>query len=140
MAMGDSRVNRQGSGLAVVLSVLVGSLLLGLLVPLATGADSSDHANVTIVVKDAETEKPLQNARLTLQFHEEGGVARLKRSKMIAYSAKTNPQGRYKFTRIPKGTIRLLVTADHHQAFGKEYELAKDEVIEVKLRKPQPLL
>jgi len=139
--MGEFRVNRKGSGLAVVLSVLAVCLLAGLLVPPATADDSADRATVTVVVKDAETEQPLQNARLTLQFREEGGVARLKRSKMLSYSAKTNPQGRYKFSRIPKGTVRLLVTADHHQAFGKEFELEKDsEVIEVSLRKPQPLL
>jgi hypothetical protein len=103
--------------------------------------DSSDRADVTVVVKEADTEQPLQNARLTLQFQEEGGLKRLGRAKKISFSAKTNPQGRYKFTRIPKGTVRLLVTADHHQAFGKEFELEKDEeVIEVKLRKPQPLL
>jgi hypothetical protein len=139
--MGDFRGNRKEPVRAAVLSVLGVCLLVGLLVSLAMADESADRANVTVVVKDAETDQPLPNARLTLQFHEEGGLARLKRSKMIAYSAKTNPQGRYKFTRIPKGTVRLLVTADHHQSFGKEFELEKDnEVIEVKLRKPQPLL
>jgi hypothetical protein len=139
--MGDFQVNRKGPGLAVVLSAFVVCLLVGPLVSLAMAEDPADAATVNVVVKDAETEKPLQNARLTLQFHEEGDAGRLRRPKMISYSAKTNPQGRYKFTRIPKGTIRLLVTADHHQAFGKEYDLEKDsEVIEVKLRKPQPLL
>jgi hypothetical protein len=138
--MSEVLLNRKGIGISVILSVLSACVLVGPLAPFATADDSSGRANITVVVKDAETEKPLMNARLTLQFHEEGGLARLKRSKRISYSAKTNPQGRYKFTRIPKGTIRLLVTADHHQAFGKEYELEKDEVIEVKLRKPQPLL
>ena len=138
--MSEIPLDRKAIGISVILSVLSACVLIGLLAPLATADDSSDRADITVVVKDAETDKPLMNARLTLQFREGGGLVRFKRSKKISYSAKTNPEGRYKFTRIPKGTIRLLVTADHHQAFGKEYDLEKDEVIEVKLRKPQPLL
>jgi hypothetical protein len=35
----------------------------------------------------------------------------------------------------------LIVTAEHHQSYGKEIELEEDnQVIEVKLKKPQPLL
>jgi hypothetical protein len=139
--MGILQVIGKKPRVATILSILPVWLLAGLLVPLAMADDSAEVANVTVVVRDSETDQPLQNARLTLQFHEEGGPARLRRPKAFAYSAKTNPQGRDKFTHIPKGTIRLLVTADHHQAFGKEFELKKDdEVIEVKLRKPQPLL
>jgi hypothetical protein len=35
----------------------------------------------------------------------------------------------------------LVVTAERHQSFGKEIEVEEDnQVIEVKLKKPQPLL
>ena len=62
-------------------------------------------------------------------------------SKLTTYSAKTNVQGRYTFTNIPKGSIHLFVTADNHQSYGKELELEQDnQLIEVKLRRPQPIL
>lgn len=113
-------------------------LLVGFTAPQAMGEESPGRTTVSILVKDAKTDEPIQNARLTLQFRDE---RKFKRDKPISYSAKTNPQGRYKFTHIPKGTVRLLVTADHHQAFGQEFEIEQDnQVIEVKLRKPQPLL
>jgi hypothetical protein len=91
-----------------------------------------------VAVKEADTEAPISQARLTLTFQESG---RFHRSKTISYSAKTNPQGRYRFVNIPKGTVRLVVTADRHQSFGKDIELEEDnQVVEVKLKKPQPLL
>ena len=92
--------------------------------------------NVTVVVKEAEGGDPISQARLTLTFRQPGKLHRT-----VSYGAKTNPQGRYRFTNIPKGTVHLFVTADHHQSFGKEIELEEDnQVMEVKLKKPQPLL
>jgi hypothetical protein len=117
--------------------VFVGAaiLLYGVVLKPAT-ADSSRETSLTIVVKEADTGDPISQARLTLTFKQQG---RLHRS--ISYSAKTNAQGRYRFTNIPKGTVRVLVTAERHQSLGKEIELEEDnQVIEVKLKKPQPLL
>jgi hypothetical protein len=100
-----------------------------------------EHVDFTVEVKDADSGEPIFQARLTLQFNESGSAIKLRRGKAITYSAKTNAKGRYKFTGIPKGTIRLLVTADRHQSYGEELELTEDnQVIEVKLRRPQPLL
>ena len=97
--------------------------------------------DLTVVVTDAETGRPINQARLTLEFTEPGDPSKLKRSKKLSYSAKTNVQGHYKFPSLPKGTIRLIVTAERHQTFSKEFELEKEnEAIEVKLKKPQPLL
>jgi hypothetical protein len=94
------------------------------------------EVSLTVVVKEADTGDPISQARLTLTFHRPGKLHRA-----VTYSAKTNAQGRYRFTNIPEGTIRLLVTAERHQSFGKEVDLEEDnQVIEVKLKKPQPLL
>ena len=110
--------------------------LLALQVP--ARAQTDERTSVTVLVKDAATDQPLPNARLTLMFKE---PRKLKRDKGLSYSAKTNPQGRYKFVHIPKGTIHLVVTADRHQSFGQDFELEQDDqVVEVKLKKPQPLL
>lgn len=104
-------------------------------------AQAVERTSVIVEVKEADTGQPISQARLTLQFRVPGDVSRLRAPKSLSFSAKTNAQGRYKFTNIPKGTIRLLVTAERHQSFGKEFELERDnQVIEVKLRKPQPLL
>jgi len=126
------------------LAGLVCALLCAGLIRPARAQDQnpdSSPTNLIVEVKDSETGEPISQARLTLQFDQPGGRGRLGVPKRLAYSAKTNAQGRYKFTNINKGTIRLLVTADRHQSFGKEYELERDnQVIEVKLKKPQPLL
>ena len=98
-----------------------------------------DRATLQIVVTDAETGQPISQAHLTLQFNEPGNKFKLKRARPTSFSAKTNAQGRYKFEDIPKGTVHLMVTADHHEAFGKDFEVEKDnQVLEVKLKKPQP--
>ncbi len=99
---------------------------------------AADRTSLNVVVKDAQSGEPINQAHLTLQFREPRKVGT---AKLIAYSAKTNAQGKCKFPDIPKGTFRLLVTADYHQTFGKDYKLDEDnQVVEVKLKKPQPLL
>ena len=99
------------------------ALCAGLWLALPARADDPERTGVTVFVKDAETGQPIAFARLTLQYREEGSKLKLKRGKTISLNAKTNPQGRYKFANIPKGTIRLMVIADQRQTFGQEFEL-----------------
>jgi len=102
---------------------------------------SNDTTNMTVLVEEADTGQPIFQARLTLQFTEPGGPARFGKAKKIAYNAKTDIQGRYKFLGINKGTIVLTITASGHQSYGKELQLEKDnQVFEIKLKKPQPLI
>lgn len=109
--------------------------------PSPVRAASVELTNLTVVVTDAESGQPINQARLTLQFRETGDKWKLKRSKLISYSAKTNAQGRYRFTDIPGGTVHLIVTDEQHQTFGKDFEVSKAKsVIDVKLKKPHPLL
>lgn len=104
-------------------------------------ADEPELVAVNVLVKDAESNQPVSFARVTLQYREEGSKIKLKRGKTISLNAKTNLQGRYKFVNVPKGTIRLMVIADRRQTYGQEIEVEQDnQLIEVKLRKPQPLL
>ena len=131
----SSYLTRCVAGVACAVILLFGS------VPTRARADDAERTSVIVVVKDAETDNPIAQARLTLKFSEPGGKFRPKSSKPIAFSAKTNSQGRYRFSDIPKGTIVLIVTADRHQSYGKEMEVEQDnQVIEVKMKKPQPLL
>jgi hypothetical protein len=117
--------------------VLVGAAILLCCVAFKPATpDSSQETSLTIVVKEADTGDPISQARLTLTFQQQGRLHRT-----ISYSAKTSAQGRYRFTNVPKGTVVLLVTAERHQSLGKEIEVEEDnQVIEVKLKKPQPLL
>jgi len=117
--------------------VLVGiAILLFCGVPKPAPQQTTSETSVNVVVKEADSGNPISQARLTLSFRQPGRLHRT-----ISYGAKTNPQGRYRFTNIPKGTIHLFVTAERHQSYGKEIELEEDDqVIEVKLKKPQPLL
>jgi hypothetical protein len=93
---------------------------------------------VIVMVKEADSGQPVSQARLTLQFTE---PTTLGKGRKISYNAKTNADGRYKFSGINKGTIVLTVTAVDHQSYGKELQLQSDnQVFEVKLKRPQPLI
>ena len=117
---------------------LAGIALLFSSLPVLRGGQEVEYTSLAVLVKGAENDKPVFQARLTLQFRTPGKITR---SKLITYSAKTSIQGRYTFTNIPKGTIHLMVTADDRQSYGKKLELKEDnQFIEVKLRKPQPVL
>jgi hypothetical protein len=106
-----------------------------------TPTKESGIGNLIVEVKEAETGEPISQARLTLQFEDPPDLSKLKPPKKYFYSAKTNAQGRYKFTSINKGTIHLYVTMERHQSYGKELQFDKDnQVFEVRLKKPQPLL
>jgi uncharacterized GH25 family protein len=102
-------------------------------------AAEGERTSVHVVVTDRETGKPIFQARLTLIFEEKSSTLKVKHSKPISFSAKTDLKGRYRFTDIPKGTVRLLVTSERHASFGKDIEIDKDnQEILVKMKKPQP--
>jgi hypothetical protein len=102
---------------------------------------SEDVTNMTVVVKEADSGNPISQARITLQFWQPGGAGRLGKARKLSYNSKTDSQGRCKLSEINKGTIILTVTATGHQSYGKELELDNDnQVFEVKLKKPQPLI
>ncbi len=91
---------------------------------------------VTVVVTDAASEKPIFQARLTLEFRDPDS----RRGKTLSYSAKTDINGKYKFNFIPMEPILVVVTAPDHQSFGRQFQITQqDQVIHIKLRKPQPL-
>jgi uncharacterized GH25 family protein len=109
--------------------------------PAQAGKASSETLNMIVLVKEADTGQPIGQAHLTLQFTEPGSLARFGKVNKITYNAKTDTQGRYKFVGINKGTIVLTVNVPGHQTYGKQLQLESDnQVFEVKLKKPQPLI
>ena len=92
--------------------------------------------NVTVVVTDAATHKPVFQARLTLEFRDPESHL----GKVLSYNAKTDIQGKYKFTFIPMEQVFLAVTAPDHQSFGKQIDISQEnQTISVRLNPPQPL-
>ena len=106
-----------------------------------SGKPSSETTSMTVIVKEADTGQPISQAHITLQFETPGSDIRFHKPHKILYNAKTDTQGRYKFVDINKGPIILTVIAPNHQTYGKELQLDKDnQVFEVQLKKPQPLI
>ncbi|HEX5481442.1 MAG TPA: hypothetical protein VFZ08_02295 [Terriglobia bacterium] len=102
----------------------------------AAPGDDPSVTDVTVHVTEAGTGKPIFQARLTLRFRDPDSHF----GKVISYSAKTNMHGQYKFSFIPMEMVVLDVTAPKHQTFGKKFQITKEhQVLEVKLKKPQPL-
>lgn len=130
----------------IIIALGVASVLFefGFLRPLLNAEEgSADHSptNMTVIVKDSETGAPISQAHITLRFQEPHGPTIPRKPKSIVYNAKTDTQGRYKFTGINKGPIVLMITATGHQSYGKELALEKEnQVFEIKLKKPQPLI
>jgi hypothetical protein len=92
--------------------------------------------NVIVLVTDASSNKPLFQARLTLEFRD----PQSRRDKMVSLSAKTDLKGEYRFRFIPMAPVVLMVTEPNHQTFGKEFQITQqNQILRVKLRKPQPL-
>ncbi len=92
--------------------------------------------NLIVLVTDHVSHKPIFQAHLTLQFRDPN--SRL--GKVISYTAKTDLKGEYKFNFIPMERIYLIVTDPVHQTFGGRFQITRNnQVIRVRLRKPQPL-
>ena len=100
---------------------------------------AAQMTTVRVQVNDAKTGEPVYQARLTLRFRQHGGL--LRRSKIISYTSKTDKNGKGQFPVVPLGAVTLMVTAPDHNTFGKEFEITKqNQLIEVKLQKPHPML
>jgi len=118
-------------------ALLVALVWLTLSSPVAAAARKHPPlVNLTVLVTDHATHKPVFQAHLTLQFRDPHS----RFGKVISYSAKTDLQGEYKFSFIPMEAVYLIVTASRHQTLGKTFQVTQDnQVISVELRRPQPL-
>jgi hypothetical protein len=124
-------------------TVLVGAALISLCSatrPIHAQDGTADHGptNVTVLVKEADTGDAVAQASVTLEFTEPQSFGH---GKKHTFNSKTDAQGRCKLFSINKGPITLMVTSPRHQTYGKQLELTHDDqVFEVKLKKPQPLV
>ena len=103
-------------------------------------AKSPDLLTLTVVVTDAASGKPVNQAQLTLTFTELLNGP-LHRGKTLSYTAKTDARGRGRFLYVPAGEVRLFVSHPHHQSFGKLFTVSREHsTLEVRLKPPQPIL
>lgn len=115
--------------LAVVIAMAMPSTLLA----------GVQMTTVHVKVQDSQSGEPIYQAHLTLRYRKPGRFMR--HSKIISYTSKTDKDGKGQFPFVPMGAITLMVTAPNHNTFGKEYEITKEnQLIEVKLQKPHPVL
>jgi hypothetical protein len=132
------RNNQRCGRIRLALMVSVAALMAW---PQKTEPKPRAVATLTVHVTGAQTGNPIFQASLTLRFRQPGSRWKLKRSKLLSYSAKTDKKGLCKFPYIPYGPVELMVTAPQHEAFGRTFQFAKNHpVIEVKLRRPHSQL
>ena len=97
-----------------------------------------ESANLIVNVHEADSGEAVSQAAVTVTFTEPVAFGH---GKKHTYNAKTDAQGRCKLSGVNKGTIVLMITATHHQSYGKELQFEHDnQVFQVKLKKPQPLI
>lgn len=129
-------VARFSSWLRRVGAAVIALASCGFMAPAAPARTQPPLTNVIVLVTDASTNKPVFQARLTLEFRD----PQSRRGKFISFNAKTDLQGKYRFLFIPMEPVLLMVTDPDHQSFGRQFRITQqNQVLRVKLRKPQPL-
>lgn len=136
----SSQHNKLRSAACVVTGLLLFASL-GISARAQQGNPNNETTNITVIVKEDGSGQPIGQAHITLEFFESHGQSTWRKPKKISYNAKTDAEGRCKLLDVTKGHIILTVTEPSYQSYGKELQLQKDnQVFEVKLKKPQPLL
>jgi len=106
-----------------------------------TDKPSTETTTITVVVKEYDSGQAIPQAHITLEFFEPHGKTIPRKPKKIYYNAKTDLEGRCRLAAVNKGPIVLTVTEPGHQAYGMQLQIEKDnQVFEVRLKKPKPLL
>jgi hypothetical protein len=117
----------------IVIALLAGCALAA---PAILARTQPPVTNVIVLVTDASSNKPLFQARLTLEFRD----PQSRRGKTVSLSAKTDLKGEYRFRYIPMAPVVLMVTQPDHQTFGKEFQISQqNQLLRVKLLGRQPL-
>jgi Carboxypeptidase regulatory-like domain len=102
--------------------------------PVALAA--KDLTKIRVVVTNVNG-KPVDRANVIVRF---GGrkVAKLGRKVMTQWEMRSTQEGIADIPEMPKGSIRVMVTAKGYQTFGDTFEVTEDDrTIEVKLNPPQ---
>jgi hypothetical protein len=102
-----------------------------------SSAAATPETTIRVVVKN-ESEKPVANAAVVLDFLGSRQIARLGKHKPIHWEIHTNQEGLAHFPPIPEGLVQLQVITSKYQTYGQKLDIAGDEkVLEITLHPPQ---
>ena len=83
--------------------------------------------------------KPIDRASVVVRFVEGRSISKLGRKVRTTWDTKSNQDGVVRIPQIPKGKIRIQVSAKGFQTFGQDFQVDEDErTLEIKMNPPQP--
>lgn len=95
------------------------------------------QTSIIVTVKD-QSDKPIDNAAVILDFLGSHQIAKLGRRKQTHWEVHTNQEGLAHFPPVPQGTIQVQVVAKNHQTFGKKFDIdTEQKTLDIKLNPPQ---
>ena len=116
---------------------LVAPLILILVSATATFA-ATPMTKLRIEVKKATSQKPVEQASVTVRFVQGRSPIKLGAKVRTSYYLKTGIDGVASIPSIPQGKILVQIRANGFQTFGEEFEVSEEEkTIEIKLKDPQ---
>lgn len=109
-------------------------LLLGTGLPATPRADQPT-SNLKFEIVGGESEKPVENASIYVEFVEE---RTLRPDKHVKWRAKSNREGLAVMKDVPRGKVLIQVVASGWKTYGKYYDITRDEqTITIKLERPR---
>jgi hypothetical protein len=83
--------------------------------------------------------KPIERASVIVRFLGGRSAAKLGRKTRTTYETRSNQEGVVRIPQIPKGKIRIQISAKGYQTFGQDFQVEEDErTLEIKMNPPQP--
>jgi hypothetical protein len=83
--------------------------------------------------------KPIDRASVIVRFVEGRSVAKLGKKVRTTWETRSNQDGVVRIPQIPKGKIRIQISAKGYQTFGQDFQIDEDEqTLEIKMNPPQP--
>lgn len=119
--------------------LLLTLLILFLLktVSLKQASAATAQTEIRVIVKN-ESEKPVPNAAVILDFLGGRTITRIGLKKPIHWEIHTNQDGKAHFPPIPEGSIQLQVITKKYQTYGKKMDVdGKSKLLEITLHPPQ---
>ncbi len=112
-------------------------MLAVLLAASSFAAKDVPETTIKVVVK-TESQKPVANAEVILDFLGGRQIVKLGMHKKTHWEIHTNQEGLAHFPPIPEGTVQIQIVNSKYQTYGEKLELqGPEKVLEVTLHPPQ---
>jgi hypothetical protein len=99
----------------------------------------ADSKKTTVIVEvKSESQKPVDNAAVILDFLGSHQITKLGKRKPIHWEVRTNQKGMAHFPPIPEGAIQLQIIASKYQTYGAKIDVdGEEKKIDIELKRPQ---